>query len=284
MDVLAGPASAERQQDLLEGMLEDPARVLDRLLPSAQPHLPRPSTEVLEALQAAVYTTDAGGRITFYNQAAVDLWGIAPEIGKSEFCGSWRMEWPDGQPLPHDECPMAIALKEGRAIHGAEAVAIRPDGTRVPFLAYPTPLRDSTGRLVGAVNMLVNISARKHVEKAAQTLAAIVASSDDAIVSKDLNGVIASWNESAERLFGYSAEEAIGKPVTMLIPTDRDNEEPEIINRIRRGERIEHYETIRQRKDGEISRRVRQNTLRADALPSRRRASHGHASRSEAMT
>ncbi len=85
---------------------------------------------------------------------------------------------------------------------------------------------------------------------AAQHLAAIITSSDDAIISKDLNGIVTSWNKGAERLFGYSAEEIIGKPILLLIPADRQSEEPGIIERIRRGERIEHYETIRRRKDG----------------------------------
>jgi PAS domain S-box-containing protein len=214
--------------------------------------LPLPSAEILEALQAAVYTTDALGRITFYNQAAVALWGIAPEIGKSEFCGAWKMRWPDGSPLPHDQCPMAVALKEGRTISGAEAIAVRPDGTEVPFLSYPTPIRDAKGVIVGAVNMLIDIGERRRTEQSAQMLAAIVESSDDAIVSKDLNGIIASWNAGAEQLFGYKAEEAIGKPILMLIPTGRHNEEPEILARIRRGERIDHYETIRRRKDGSL--------------------------------
>src|SRR5947209_5105559 len=114
---------------------------------------------------------------------------------------------PDGTPMPHDECPMAVALKEGRPVRGAEAVAERPDGTRVPFIPYPTPLRDASGALVGAVNMLVDISERERAQESVQRLISIVESSDDAIVSKDLNGVIASWNKGAERLFGYAAEE-----------------------------------------------------------------------------
>lgn len=90
--------------------------------------------ELLQALPAAVYTTDAAGRITFYNEAAAALWGYRPEPGKSEWCGSWRLYWPDGRPMPHGECPMAIALKEKRPIRGAEATAKRPDGTRIPSL------------------------------------------------------------------------------------------------------------------------------------------------------
>jgi PAS domain S-box-containing protein len=121
--------------------------------------------QLLNALPAAVYTTDAAGRITFYNEAAVELWGCRPELGKSEWCGSWRLYWPDGRPMPHGQCPMAVALKEGRPIRGAEAVAERPDGTRIPFLPYPTPLRDASGELVGAVNMLVDITERKRAEE-----------------------------------------------------------------------------------------------------------------------
>src|SRR5687768_4932931 len=83
-------------------------------------------------------------------------------------------------------------------------------------------------------------------------LAAIVQSSDDAIVSKDLHGVVRSWNPAAEQIFGYKPEEIIGKPIVILIPPDRQNEEPGILERIRRGERIEHYETVRRRKDGQL--------------------------------
>jgi PAS domain S-box-containing protein len=121
-------------------------------------------SELLEALPAAVYTTDAEGRITFYNQAAVELAGREPELDSDKWCVSWKLYWPDGTPLPHSECPMAIAIKENRAVRGAEAIAERPDGTRVPFIPFPTPLRDADGKLVGAINMLVDISARKDAE------------------------------------------------------------------------------------------------------------------------
>jgi PAS domain S-box-containing protein len=122
------------------------------------------SREAIEALPAAIYITDAEGRLTFYNEAAVELWGCRPELGESKFCGSWKLYWPDGTPLPHHECPMAMALHHERPIRGMEAVAERPDGTRIPFIPYPTPLFDASGRLIGAVNLLVDISERKRAE------------------------------------------------------------------------------------------------------------------------
>jgi PAS domain S-box-containing protein len=120
--------------------------------------------ELLAAIPAAIYTTDAEGRITYFNEKAVELAGRRPALGSDEWCVTWKLYWPDGRPLPHAECPMAVALKEGRAIRDAEAVAERPDGTRVPFIPYPTPLRDETGKVVGAINMLVDISERKQAE------------------------------------------------------------------------------------------------------------------------
>jgi PAS domain S-box-containing protein len=119
--------------------------------------------ELLEALPAAIYTTDAVGRITFYNPAAVELAGRVPAVG-DEWCVTWRLYMPDGTPLPHDQCPMAVALRENRAVRGVEAIAERPDGTRVPFIPFPTPIRDASGKLIGAVNMLVDISERQQAE------------------------------------------------------------------------------------------------------------------------
>jgi PAS domain S-box-containing protein len=208
---------------------------------------------LLHALPVAVYTTDAAGHITFYNEAAAALWGTRPTLNSDQWCGSWRTYWPDGTPLPHDQCPMAVALKEKRDFiigNGQEAVAEQPDGTRIPFVAFPSLLRDEAGEVVGALNMFVDISERKRNEEIAQRLASIVESSEDAIIAKTLEGIITSWNKSAERVFGYAAEEVIGKPITILVPADRQGEEEEILKRIRSGQRVEHFETVRQRKFG----------------------------------
>jgi PAS domain S-box-containing protein len=207
---------------------------------------------MIDALPAAIYTTDAKGRITHFNPACVEFSGRTPELGSAHWCVTWKLFYPDGRPMPHDECPMAIALKEGRIVRGAEAIAERPDGTRVWFEPYPTPFFDDAGNITGGINMLVDITERKAAEEATARLAEIVKSSDDAIISKDLDGIIKSWNGGAERLFGYSAEEIIGRPVTTLIPADRADEEPSILARLRRGERIDHYETVRRRKDGSL--------------------------------
>jgi PAS domain S-box-containing protein len=119
---------------------------------------------LLNALPAAVYTTDAAGRITYYNEAAVTLAGRRPVLGSDEWCVTWRLYSPDGTPLPHDRCPMAVAIENRQPISGAEAVGERPDGSRFPFLAYPTPLFDGEGNLIGAINMLVDLTDRKQVE------------------------------------------------------------------------------------------------------------------------
>jgi PAS domain S-box-containing protein len=208
--------------------------------------------EILEVLPVAIYMADRQGRIVYYNPAAVALWGCCPELGKSEWCGSWKLYKPDGTPLPHDQCPMAVAIRERRPIRGVEAIAQRPDGSRVAFLPYRTPIYDEAGNFLGAVNMLLETGDRRRADEYADRLASIVESSDDAIASKNLDGVVTSWNIGAERLFGYTAAEMVGKPIALLIPPERADEEPQILQRIRNGERVDHYETVRRCKDGTL--------------------------------
>jgi PAS domain S-box-containing protein len=205
---------------------------------------------VLDALPTAIYTTDAEGRITYYNEAVVELSGRRPEIGDDQWCRTWRLFNLDGTPLPYEQSPMAVTLKENRAIHGEEAILERPDGTRVRFAPFPTPLDDEGGHLIGSANLLIDVTDQRAAEMDAARLAAIVLSSNDAIVSKTLDGIVTSWNDAAVRMFGYEPDEIVGQPITRIIPPELHSEEARILAQLRRGERIEHYETVRVRKDG----------------------------------
>ena len=125
---------------------------------------PDPYRAFVDALGVALYTTDADGHLTYYNEAAVQLWGRRPAFGEL-WCGSWRLFWLDGRHMAHEECPMAITLKEGRPVRGEVAIAERPDGSRVHFEPYPSPLRDDAGRLVGGVNVLIDVTERYRAER-----------------------------------------------------------------------------------------------------------------------
>jgi PAS domain S-box-containing protein len=205
--------------------------------------------ELIRLLPAAIYTCDSRGRVELFNQAAVDLWGREPEAGETFWCGSWRIYRPDGSDLPLDRCPMALAIKEGRPVQG-EIVIERPDGVRRNVLANANPSLDSQGSVTGAVNLLMDVTGQTEAEVAQSHLAAIVDSSDDAIVSKDLDGTIRSWNKGAERTFGYAESEMVGQPIAKIIPPELREEEREILAKLRRGERIEHFETVRVANDG----------------------------------
>ena len=145
----------------------EPIAVPDAALPEAAATswtIGEPSARpMLNALGVAAYTTDPEGRLTFYNEAAARFWGRRPELGEL-WCGSYKLFHPDGRPMPHGTCPMAIALKEGRELRGVEAIAERPDGSRVAFTPFPTILRDADGTVVGAVNVLVDVTDRARVE------------------------------------------------------------------------------------------------------------------------
>jgi PAS domain-containing protein len=124
-------------------------------LPWAEAHY----ADILSASPVAAYVTDPAGQITFYNEAAVTLWGRRPILGQERWCGSWRIYALDGSLLPHEGCPMAVAIREDRRVRGVTAVAERPDGSRVHFMPFPTPLHDASDRLVGAVNVLIDLGA-----------------------------------------------------------------------------------------------------------------------------
>jgi PAS domain S-box-containing protein len=212
-----------------------------------------PYEKIIDSLPVAVYTCDKDGYITYYNTAAAVLWGHRPRIGEDRWCGSWKIYGPDGiTPLLPDQYPMAITLKEGRKVTGEEILIECPDGTRKNILPSPEPILDALGNITGAVNTLLDITERKTAEKQQAMLAAIVESAEDAIVSKTLEGIITSWNLGAEKLFGYTAEEIIGQPVSKLIPADRIDEEPLILKRLKKGEKVEHFETKRVTKTGEL--------------------------------
>jgi PAS domain S-box-containing protein len=145
------------------------------------------------------------------------------------------------------------AVRDGRDSYESEYRIVRPsDGQTRWIFGRGRVIRDRDGNVVRYAGVDIDITDRKQAELAALRLASIVESSDDAILSKDLDGTITSWNGGATRLFGYAPDEILGKPVTVLIPDDRLHEEPGIIERIRRGERIDHYETVRRRKDGTL--------------------------------
>jgi PAS domain S-box-containing protein len=213
------------------------------------------SRELVDALPAAVYTTDTEGRITMFNRAAVEFSGRVPRIGSDSWCVSWKLYTADGTPLPHDQCPMAVALKTGRPVRGCEAIAERPDGTRVNFIPYPTPLHDASGALLGAVNMLVDITARKRDEETLALLGSALQQAQESILITDadleLPGPrILFVNEAFTAMTGYSAADVAGKSprISQGPRTDRA-----VIKRLKetlaRGGTFQG-ETINYRKDG----------------------------------
>jgi PAS domain S-box-containing protein len=210
---------------------------------------------LVELLPLAAYAVRApDGVIAWFNTRATELWGRVPVAGDTDerFCGAHKLHRPDGTYMAHCDTPVALALNTGVSVHDEEVVIERPDGSRVTVSVHIDPIRDKDGSIVGAVNFFHDITERKRAERANSLLAAIVGSSDDSIVSKNLDGIITSWNKGAERLFGHSAEEAVGKPVTFIIPADRWDEEATILEQLKRGERVEHFETVRIHKDGTL--------------------------------
>jgi len=183
----------------------------------------------LEALGVAVYTTDAAGAITYYNEAAAELWGRRPDLGE-EWCGSFKLFWSDGSPLAHGDCPMAIALKEGRSVRGFTAIAERPDGSRIDFQPYPTPLYDRKGRLIGAVNVLVDITERRRMEDDLRSTAQALALSNGVkdeflgLISHELRTPVTTIYGNAQLLRDRIARLPEAERVDMVIDIAEDSE------------------------------------------------------------
>jgi PAS domain S-box-containing protein len=200
---------------------------------------------VVESSDDAIVSKDLNGIIISWNQAAERMFGYtsAEAVGRSI-----RMIIPADRQGEEDH--VLDTIRNGRAVTHLETVRQRKDGTLIPISLTVSPIFDDDGRIIGASKVARDISERTRAAIAVRRLAAVVESSDDAIVTKDLNGVITSWNAAAEQMFGYTAAEAIGRSIRMIIPAELQGEEDMVLRKIRAGERIDHYETVRQRKDG----------------------------------
>jgi PAS domain S-box-containing protein len=192
-----------------------------------------------------IFLSSAKGDCIFVNESWCRTAGLSPEAAMGQ--GWTTVLHPEDRERVLGE--WAQAVRDGKPTQ-AEFRFLRPDGSVRWLQGSAIRFEQANGAGAGYIGTIADITTRKRVENELRRLASIVETSQDAIISKDLNGVITSWNSAAARLYGYTAAEAIGQPVTMLIPAERRDEEPGIMRRIRAGERIEHYETVRRRKDG----------------------------------
>ena len=201
--------------------------------------------KIIDSSDDAIVSKDLNGIIQSWNPSAERMFGYTA----SEAIGqSIRMIIPDDRMGEEDF--VLSHIRAGQPVRHHETIRRRKDGTTLPISLTVSPVYDEAGVVIGASKIARDISDRKNAELATRRLAAVVESSDDAIVSKDLNGNITSWNRGAERMFGYSPAEAIGRSIRMIIPPDLQQEEEMVLGRIRAGESVDHYETRRRRKDG----------------------------------
>jgi PAS domain S-box-containing protein len=206
---------------------------------------------LLRSIGDAVIATDLEGRVTLMNRVAEGLtgWTSGEAVGRPLADVFRIVQERSGEAA---SSPVERVLREGRVVGLANhTLLIAKDGTRRPIDDSAAPILRE-GEVVGCVLVFRDVSTRRQAETTARFLASIVWSSDDAIIAKDTNGVITAWNRAAESLFGYTAEEAIGKPVAILAPPDRADEMPMILARIRKGEKVDHFDTVRRRKDGRL--------------------------------
>ena len=209
----------------------------------AQLHL----ASIVESAGAAIISKDLEGIVVSWNTAAEHLLGYTA----GEMVGqSIRLIIPPDRQSEEDQ--VLSAIRRGEAVDRFETVRRRKDGNLVPISLTVSPIRTPAGEIIGTFEIARDPTRVRRAQRDSQYLSAIVDSSDDAIVSKDLNGIVTSWNAAAERMFGYSATEMTGRSIRTIIPGDRQEEEDNVLSRIRRGDRVDHFETIRQRKDGTL--------------------------------
>ncbi|HKQ46809.1 MAG TPA: PAS domain S-box protein [Phycisphaerae bacterium] len=204
----------------------------------------------LRSIGDAVMTTDDRGRVTFLNPIAESLtgWGDDEALGQSSDCVFHIVNEETRETV---ESPITRVLREGRIVGLANhTMLIAKDGSERPIDDSASPICDDTGRIAGVVLVFRDVTARRQADADRERLAAIVEGSHDAVIGKDLNGMVTSWNTGAEQIFGYTAEEMLGRPISLLVPEGRADEMPRILERIKRGEEIENFDTIRRRKDG----------------------------------
>jgi len=204
----------------------------------------------LASIGDGVVVTDARGRVTLLNGEAERItgWTVAEARGK-ELSEIFKIQ--NERTGLAQENPIEKVLRLGKVVGLANhTVLVRRDGRKVPIGDSGAPVRRGDGPVEGAVLVFRDVSEEKKAQAAKERLASIVESSDDAIISKTLDGTILTWNSGAERIFGYAAKEAVGQQVTILIPPERMDEETFVGERMKRGERVDHFETIRLTKDG----------------------------------
>src|SRR5688572_797258 len=202
---------------------------------------------IVDSSDDAIVSEDIDGYITSWNRAAEKMFGYAAE----EVLGqSIAIIIPPDRVSEQQE--ILNRVRRGERIDHLETCRKHRDGRLVDVSVTISPVRDEHGRVIGASKVARNIGDQKRTDELRGLLAAIVDSSDDAIISKDLNSIITSWNEGAQRMFGYTAAEVLGRPIWMLFPPDRIDEEAQILEQVKQGRRVEHFETVRMRKDGSL--------------------------------
>jgi PAS domain S-box-containing protein len=200
---------------------------------------------VVASSEDAIVTETLDGNIETWNRSAERLFGYssAEIVG----CPIEIIVPPEIRDTGENT---SVRVQHDQTARHFETIGLTKDGRRVPISVSLSTVVDPGGDLIGTSRIIRDITDQKALEREAMRLAAIVDSSEDAIVSKDLNGIIQTWNRAAERMFGYTAEEIIGRPVRLIIPPDRQSEEDRVLATIRAGNAVEHFETVRQRKDG----------------------------------